>query len=532
MELHRRSNKKYAKQAIVAYHGGPKFFAAANNGWVHDWDVAGTQKLLQTSGKAADVLGMSKAAKARALKQVEEWETKELRRSYPDPAASVKAARAANVWLHQADKALKGAVPSAKKAARTQQLWNAAHNDEITLSSIGHAHPSEPSRFVRMAPEFNNPKYRRSAHITTATDMDYEPLKWLHEQGEPGSPVVSRHAKAAPVALAAHARTQQLWNAAHNDDIHSGEGPSKPEPGYHPRQWLAAQQDRTEMGSRYAHQRMFESDDHSYRNRGGAFESDESLGIKVDKFKGNTQMLGEEAVADGTATAEEPSAAAAENATVTAELDDLRNLAMSAYDDLPEGVNPAVRAICQGDYDTLVGYLDQVAADATQIPHGNATPNPAGLQSDAAAAAAAAAPAAEGDAAAGDAAAGDAAAAGAPTALKSLKELPRMEVVLALRDAVRAPLIGEKRWQSQHPDAPEEVTTQKVMAALSVAKDLAAQILMDPSTARLAATAELEQESRWQQLSQRQLVQAERFAQLRQAEAEGRFLPAPEIVVV
>ena len=107
-----------------------------------------------------------------------------------------------------------------------------------------------------------------------------------------------------------------------------------------------------------------------------------------------------------------------------------------------------------------------------------------------------------------------------------------MEVVLALRDAVRAPLIGEKRWRSQHPDAPEEVTTQKVMAALSVAKDLAAQILMDPSTARLAATAELEQESRWQQLSQRQLVQAERLAQLRQVEAEGRFLPAPEIVVV
>jgi len=497
----RKSAIKFAHKAVISYQGGPKFHTDAT-GWVQDYGLSATQKLLATSvgGKKVDVLGMSRAAKARAMEQVQAWETKELRRSYPDPVANVKAANAADVWISKADKALKAASPLAKKA-RTQDLWNAAGNDEITLNTIGHAHPSEMDEIRKMAPEYKDPKFVRRAHLTQATDMDYEPLKWMHEQGEPGS------RKAAPTKL--QARTQQLWNAAANDDIHSGEGSSAPaHEGYHPGQWLKSQVDRTEMGSsareRRDHKRLFSESEAGADNAEGAYDDDSSMGIKVDALEGKAQMLasapvtsleGEEAVAD-----------VDENAAIKLELDELKAKAMGAMEDLPEGVSPVVRGIVAQDYDSVVTYLDQVAADATGIQHGAALPTPAvdPLAIDAVAIA------------------------GKPVSLKSLKEVPRKELVLALTNAVSAPLDGYRRWKSAHPNDPEEVSTQKVMAAMSLAKDMCAEILSDPHAAQVAATAQVEDMSRWQELVQEQRLQAERLAELRVDAAHQRQILAQQ----
>ncbi|KAJ1490379.1 hypothetical protein T484DRAFT_3341693 [Baffinella frigidus] len=208
---------------------------------------------------------------------------------------------------------------------------------------------------------------------------------------------------------------------------------------------------------------------------------------QVDALEGKAQMLasapvtsleGEEAVAD-----------VDENAAIKLELDELKAKAMGAMEDLPEGVSPVVRGIVAQDYDSVVTYLDQVAADATGIQHGAALPTPAvdPLAIDAVAIA------------------------GKPVSLKSLKEVrggelhvPRKELVLALTNAVSAPLDGYRRWKSAHPNDPEEVSTQKVMAAMSLAKDMCAEILSDPHAAQVAATAQVEDMSRWQELVQEQ----------------------------
>jgi hypothetical protein len=183
-----------------------------------------TQQLLQLPAAGSKV---SEADKAKAFAAVNAWETKELRKSFADPKESQLAVKQAEAktWA---------------KKARTQQLFNAAHNDEITAENIGHMHPSEMTELRRMAPEYK--AIEKSHHVTAATDMDYQPLRWLHEQGEPGA------VKTRKAALQA-ARTQMLWNAGADDEV-GGSGSSyedDDDKGFSPRQWLASQHDDAEM---------------------------------------------------------------------------------------------------------------------------------------------------------------------------------------------------------------------------------------------------------------------------------------------
>ncbi len=235
------------------FYGMPRFFAHST-GYVQDYvssrdgfglpahkaapvqlQAQRTQKLLQLPGNGNK---MSAAAKAQALAQVKAWETNELRKSFADPKESQEAVKKAEAetW-------------SAKKA-RTQQLFNAAVNDEITVSNIGHMHPSEMMELRRMSPEFK--AIEKTHHVTSATDMNYQPLRWMHEQGEP-SAVKTRKAglKATP------ARMQQLWNAGADDEVgggHNGMSDSMSSWGsdgddqkFSPRQWLSSQRDDAEM---------------------------------------------------------------------------------------------------------------------------------------------------------------------------------------------------------------------------------------------------------------------------------------------
>eukprot|EP00961_Rhodomonas_salina_P179549 2423001-Rhodomonas_salina.1 len=242
---HKSTESKTVRAAVKADHhsrafyGMPRFHAHAT-GWVQDFaaprdrfglPVNGPHQAMQQTQGTTELLetsGMSVAQKASALKQVKDWETKMLRSSFPDPNAAAAKAAGDNVWKD----AKQGKLAVAK--APTQELWNAAGNDEITLNNIGHLHPSEMEELRRMSPEYK--KMRTSgAHITTATDMHFEPLRWLHEEGEPGA-VASRNANAHAKLLSA-ARFEQLWNAGANDDIHAGESfspYSSDRTGYHP----------------------------------------------------------------------------------------------------------------------------------------------------------------------------------------------------------------------------------------------------------------------------------------------------------
>ena len=100
------------------------------------------------------------------------------------------------------------------------------------------------------------------------------------------------------------------------------------------------------------------------------------------------------------------------------ELDELKAMAMYAVDNLPESAPESVRDLARGDYTALLNYLDQVAADTTRIPHGNAQPS-----------------------------AQDKAVAQALTSVQkhtSLREKGQLEVVLASRGGVLARFDGRK----------------------------------------------------------------------------------------
>ena len=163
-----------------------------------------------------------------------------------------------------------------------------------------------------------------------------------------------------------------------------------------------------------------------------------------------------------------------ENAEVKRELDDLRAEAMAAMGNLPETAPESIRAIAKGDYDALLNYLDQVAADTTRLPHGNAVP-------------------------AGDADAEEAVAEkGKAMALKSvkktkfasLKKLGKLEVVLALDEAVRSPL---NKIAKQLKDANNDAERSNiVLQGLSNARINALEILDMPSAAAMAAEEDLE----------------------------------------
>jgi hypothetical protein len=228
------------KQAVSdqgrSFYGMPKFFAHST-GYVQDY-VSKRDGFGLPARKAVPVklqapvtqmlLQLPAADKAKALAAVSAWETKELRKSFADPRESQLAVKQAEAktW---------------SKKARTQQLFNAAHNDEITAQNIGHMHPSEMTELRRMAPEYK--AIEKTHHVTSATDMNYQPLRWMHEQGEPGA------VKARKAGLkVASARTQMLWNAGADDSVGGSQSSDDDDDkGFSPRQWLASQHDDAEM---------------------------------------------------------------------------------------------------------------------------------------------------------------------------------------------------------------------------------------------------------------------------------------------
>ena len=158
-----------------------------------------------------------------------------------------------------------------------------------------------------------------------------------------------------------------------------------------------------------------------------------------------------------------------ENAEVVKELDDLKAMATTAVGNLPETAPASIRAIAKGDYDTIMAYLDQVAADATRVKHGNAEP------------------AGEGDDAAAEKA--------TPASLKgvkftSLRTHGPVEVALALDEAVRMPL---RKVAKELKDlaANDEERTNIVLQGLAEARINALEILDMPDASAMAAKEDL-----------------------------------------
>lgn len=197
------------------------------------------------------------------VRSIEKWETAMLKGSFPDSDANPRAAlkdearyvcvfflfvfattirKRVHLCSHaqgmRACRTAKLAAGLKKMAqlAKTQKLWNAAQNDEITVSNIGHLHPSDIDRNQRRSPEWH--AAATHAHITSRKDMSYHPMKWLQEQNEPSAvnKPNKRTAKLSGVFT-------KLWNAAADDTI--GGNPSiDTDPAqieYHPRAWLVAQ---------------------------------------------------------------------------------------------------------------------------------------------------------------------------------------------------------------------------------------------------------------------------------------------------
>lgn len=144
----------------------------------------------------------------------------------------------------------------------------------------------------KMAPEFK--EIEKHHHVTSAMNMNYNPLRWLHEQGEPGAIKTRKTAlKETP------ARLQQLWNAGSDDEVGSSQfhgdidGDDK---AFMPGQWLASQHDDAEMRETAplpmpGLHRVFREDADHDRNYEGNYVSDNSIGLQVDNLKAPVQML-------------------------------------------------------------------------------------------------------------------------------------------------------------------------------------------------------------------------------------------------
>jgi hypothetical protein len=353
------------RQAVdVDNYGMPRFYVHAN-GWVNDIGPGTKSGALASHGTTSL---MSK----QSIKDIEKWETAMLRTSYPDSDANPK--QAALAASHEAR--LARGLKKMAQLANTQKLWNAGDNDEITSSNIGHVHPSEMSELQRMGPDYH--EAATHAHVTTATQMSYHPLKWMQQQRAPA--VKSRTARTSKLSqttkTVAHkaARLQQLWNAGDNDEI--GGNPhidehGNPKLSYHPMKWIAEQRDPSEMGSSYAPRdhdgRVFQEHRNHVRNYEGSYVNDNSIGIKVDALKGRQTMLAELPAAKKTKLEEEASDAPAtedENEEIIKMLDELRNQAMGAYDSMPEGTPEIMQHMVKGDYDKVMEYLESVRAQA------------------------------------------------------------------------------------------------------------------------------------------------------------------------
>ena len=95
-------------------------------------------------------------------------------------------------------------VPGIYKSGHIQMLWNAAANDEVRTESLGKPHPfdfvHEPfhrGKFVQQQRLKREIATGRHHVITDPRDagVDFEPLKWMHKQGEPAA-VQARGARA------------------------------------------------------------------------------------------------------------------------------------------------------------------------------------------------------------------------------------------------------------------------------------------------------------------------------------------------
>jgi hypothetical protein len=224
---------KFLKPATAAaeespnFFGGPKFFAHAT-GWVNDYSVG--------------------RAKANGQRE--------------SSGLSVVSQTAQTTMLAQED------------------LWNAAKNDEITVQTVGHLHPSEMTELQKLSPEYRH-------EITSEKEMDYHPMKWMKHQRDPSAikrPTRGSKLKTKKSELAQRGIFEKLWNAAADDEI--GGDPSADEPGhlqFKPRKWLRNQQDEAEMAELHPRhgKRMFGSVQDHEQNYDGAFVNDNSIGVHV-----------------------------------------------------------------------------------------------------------------------------------------------------------------------------------------------------------------------------------------------------------
>jgi len=152
-------------------------------------------------------------------------------------------------------------------------------------------HPSEMTELRKMSPEYK--AIEKHHQVTSATNMNYQPLKWMHEQAEPGAVRTRKSGlKVAP------ARMQQLWNAGADDEVGGSEfnGDDDSSKGFSPRHWLASQHDDAEMRETAplpmpGKARVFREDADHDRNYEGSYVSDNSIGLEVDTMKAPVQML-------------------------------------------------------------------------------------------------------------------------------------------------------------------------------------------------------------------------------------------------
>jgi hypothetical protein len=89
--------------------------------------------------------------------------------------------------------------------AREQQLWNAAANDEVNMGNVGRPHsydfvhkPFHRGKFLqqrRLEREIATGKHHIISNPRDTEDI-FQPLKWMHEQGEPQA--VSRRSGLRP----------------------------------------------------------------------------------------------------------------------------------------------------------------------------------------------------------------------------------------------------------------------------------------------------------------------------------------------
>eukprot|EP00960_Hanusia_phi_P049167 759407-Hanusia_phi.AAC.3 len=130
-------------------------------------------------------------------------------------SAAPAAARTSKSFLLLPLLALAAVLLLAASRVAPVALWNAAHNDEIRLDNVGRPHPSE---FAHQPVSNDNLEKKLMSEVQTHRHhviVDpkevreyYEPLKWIHEQGEPSA----RTRRVAALRQGRLARQQMLWN--------------------------------------------------------------------------------------------------------------------------------------------------------------------------------------------------------------------------------------------------------------------------------------------------------------------------------